>query len=146
MSLTWRTRGAPSAAVKPPVEHPAVNKLIEALPRADRARLIAACTTVNLVLGDILYEPGTRLRHAYFPLGGFISLLSDMGGHAQLELGLIGDERMHGASLALDVAEPDQGALVQGAGPALRIPTTTLRRGLQRSPCCGACLVVTSTC
>lgn len=131
---TSHVRPVPSAAEKTPVKHLAVNQLIEALPRADRVHLIAACATVDLVLGDILYEPGTLLRHAYFPLGGFISLLSATGGQVRLELGLIGDEGMHGTSLALGVAESNHCALVQGAGPALRIGAPALRRELQRSP------------
>ena len=130
---TSHARGASSAAAKLPVRHLAVNKLIQALPRADRARLIAACAPVDMVLGNTLYEPGTPLRAAYFPLDGFISLLSSTDGHARLELGLIGDEGMQGASLVLGVAESTQCALVQGAGPALRISATALRRELQRS-------------
>lgn len=129
-----RTRATACAVVPVPRKRPTVNKLIEALPRAERARLTAACATVELVLGDISYEPGTRLRHAYFPLDGFISLLSTTDPRAQLELGLIGDEGMHGASLALDVAASDQRALVQGAGPALRISVPALRCELRRSP------------
>ncbi|MEO8747771.1 MAG: Crp/Fnr family transcriptional regulator [Rhodanobacter sp.] len=131
---TPHARGAPSAAIKAPVNRQAVNQLIEALPSADRAHLVTACVSVELVLGDILYEPGTRLRYAYFPLGGFVSLLSATDGHAQLELGLIGDEGMHGASLALGVAESSQRALVQGSGPALRITTAAMRRELRHSP------------
>ena len=50
---TSYARRAPSATVKVPVKRSAVNKLIEALPRADRSHLIAACATVDLVLGEI---------------------------------------------------------------------------------------------
>ena len=134
LKRTSHARGAPSAAEQAPVEYPATNRLIEALPRANRAHLIAACATVDLVLGDILHEPGTPLRFAYFPLSGFISLLSSVDAHERLELGLIGDEGMHGASLVLDVAASDQCALVQGAGVALRIDATALRGELRRSP------------
>lgn len=130
---TPHARGVGCAAIAAPVKYPAVNQLIEALPGADRAYLVAACVTVELVLGDILYEPGTRLRYAYFPLGGFISLLSAPDQSAQLELGLIGDEGMYGTALALGVAESDQCALVQGAGSALRITSAALRRELRHS-------------
>ena len=131
---TPHARGALFAAVTAPVKRPAINRLIEAPPRADRAHLVAACVTVELVTGDTLYEPGTPLRYAYFPLGGFISLLSVKDGHTQLELGRIGDEGMLGASLALGVSESHQSALVQGTGPALRIAADAFRRELKRSP------------
>lgn len=110
-----------------------VNRLIAALPRADRARLLAACSTVELVLGEVLCEPGARLRHAWFPLDGFISLLNIAERHAQLEIGLIGDEGMFGLPLTLGAAVSSQRALVQGAGTALRIDAAALRRELQRS-------------
>ena len=43
-------------------------------------------------------------------------------------------EALQGASLVLGVAESDPCALVQGAGPALRITAPALRRELRRSP------------
>ncbi len=104
-----------SVRVDSPTKFPVVNRLIEALPAADRARLIGSCTMVQLVLGNVLYEPGTRLRHAYFPLTGFISLLSGADPQTQVELGLVGDEGMFGVSLVLGVAEPHQHA--DGARP-----------------------------
>lgn len=122
-----------SVAGNSPAGFTVINQLIEALPAADRARLISSCTMVQLVLGTVLYEPGTRLRHAYFPLTGFISLLSGADPQTQVELGLVGNEGMFGSSLVLGVAEPHQYALIQGAGPALRISTTALRRELKRS-------------
>ena len=57
--------------------------------------------------------------------------MSATDGHERLELGLIGDEGMQGASLVLGVAESCQCALVQGAGPALRIGAIALRRELK---------------
>lgn len=102
-----------------------------------RAPIARTCSPpaqlVDLVLGDILYEPGMPLRAAHFPLGGFISLLSAMDGHERLQLGLISDEGMQGASLVLSVTQSDQCALVHGAGPDLRIGAQSLRREMQHS-------------
>ena len=50
----------------------AQNRLIELLPRKDRARLLAACVPVPLMLGEVLCEPGAATRHVYFPIEGFI--------------------------------------------------------------------------
>ncbi len=123
-----------SAEVNSPARFTVVNRLISALPAADRARLINSCTMVQLVLGNVLYEPGTQLRHAYFPLTGFISFLSGTDPQAQVELGLVGDEGMFGVALVLGIAEPHQYALIHGAGPALRITAAALRIELKRSP------------
>lgn len=52
------------------------NHLIELLPRKDRGRLLAICEPVQLVLAEVLSEPGKPTRHVYFPTDGFISLVA----------------------------------------------------------------------
>jgi UDP-N-acetylmuramate dehydrogenase len=56
------------------------NHLISSLPRKDRARLLAICEPVQLVLGDVLCDPGQPTRYVYFPTQGFISLLASIDG------------------------------------------------------------------
>lgn len=84
-------------------------------------------------MGDVLCESGERIRHAYFPLEGFISMVLTVDGHANLELDLIGNEGMFGSSLALGVTVSPLRALVQGSGTALRIRPASLRHELERS-------------
>ena len=110
------------------------NLLLAALPAADRRRLLAHREPVELVLAETLTEPGERTRHAFFPIDGFISLITPLNPHAQLEVGLVGNEGMFGAWLALGVAHSPLRALVQGAGRAWRIDAATLRRELALSP------------
>jgi CRP-like cAMP-binding protein len=109
------------------------NRLIAALPRADRAHLSAAGKSVELVFAETLYEPGARIRHVYFPLDGFISDVTAVDGHAALEVGLIGDEGMCGVALALGVGVSANRAVVQGDGSALRIGVVAFRHELERS-------------
>ena len=52
------------------------NQLIDRLPRRDRLRLLGLCEPLQLVLSDVLCEPGKPTRHVYFPTDGFISLVS----------------------------------------------------------------------
>ena len=52
------------------------NHLIELLPRADRKRLLSACEPFPLVLAEVLCERGEATRHVYFPIEGFISLVT----------------------------------------------------------------------
>jgi len=112
----------------------AENHLLAALPLKDRTRIIAACETVDLQFADILAEPGERIRHVYFPIRSFISTTVPMAGHGNLEVGLIGDEGMLGASLLLGVEPSPLHALVQGAGPTLRLSAPAFRRELKQSP------------
>ncbi|MEO4046043.1 Crp/Fnr family transcriptional regulator [Pseudomonas sp. CAU 1711] len=87
-----------------------------------------------LSFGDILCEADQPLRHLYFPLDGFISLVFSLGRHRPLELGLIGNEGMLGATLALGIATAPSRAVVQGSGRALRISARQLRLALRDCP------------
>lgn len=107
------------------------NRLINALPRGERTRLLAAGKHVDLWPGRVLYEPGERMRHAWFPLNGFVGLSTHPSHPAQKEVDLVGNEGMLGVSLVLGVAESNQRAVVLGAGAALRISAGALHREVQ---------------
>ena len=111
----------------------AQNHLIELLPRQDRLRLLAVCEPVQLVLADVLCEPGDPTRHVYFPTEGFISLVAQIDGEPALEVGMVGREGMLGAQLALGVVTAPLHALVQGPGAAWRVATGAFRRELAAS-------------
>lgn len=113
---------------------PHTNRLIEALPRKDRQHFLAGCEPVELVLEDVLCEPGDVIRHVYFPTDSFISLVSPVDGRASLEVALVGNEGMHGIALTLDVDVAPLHALVQGGGGALRMNAAPFRRELNQSP------------
>ncbi len=110
------------------------NQLLAGLPGVESRQLIARCEPVELAFGDILYEQGDRIRDVYFPTGGFISLISALDEQPRLEVGLVGTEGMLGVSLLLGVNVAPVRALVQGAGPALRMNATQFSREAQRSP------------
>ena len=110
------------------------NHLIELLPRADRRRLLAVSESFPLVLAEVLCERGESARHVYFPIEGFISLVTTIDKHPGLEVGMVGREGMLGAHVALGVATTPLRALVQGSGRAWRIGVGAFRRELDRSP------------
>jgi CRP-like cAMP-binding protein len=112
----------------------AENRLLAALPRKDRLRILAGCEVVELACGDILTVPGERIHHVYFPTDSHISLIIPIAGGASLEVGLVGDEGMLGVALVLGVEVSSLRALVQGAGPALRMESKRFRRELEQSP------------
>ena len=113
------------------------NRLLSALPRKDRLLLLAHCEPVELVFADIVCEAGARIRHVYFPINGFISLIlpvdSHASGHASLEIDLIGNEGMFGVPLVLGVDVSSLRAVVQGSGSALRMTAAAFRRALEKS-------------
>ena len=111
----------------------AQNHLIERLPRKDRVRLLALCEPIDLVFADVLCEPGDRTRYVYFPVDGFISLLTQIDGKAALEVGMVGREGMLGVQLAMGVSITPLHALVQGSGLVWRIGAGEFKHELTRS-------------
>ncbi len=112
----------------------AQNHLIELLPRKERLRLLSLCEPIDLVFADVLCEPGERTRHVYFPVDGFISLLTQINGKAALEVGMVGREGMLGVQLVLGVRIAPLHALVQGSGSAWRIAARAFKHELAQSP------------
>jgi CRP-like cAMP-binding protein len=104
------------------------NRLLAALPRRDYRRLAQYLEPVALTFGHVLHEPGRRIQHAYFPLSGVISLLTVVGSSKAAEIGVVGNEGVVGGSAALGSYVSDLRAVVQGAGTALRIPSTRLHQ------------------
>ncbi|MCX7171244.1 MAG: Crp/Fnr family transcriptional regulator [Proteobacteria bacterium] len=112
---------------------PAANRLIASLPSKDRQRFLAGCEPDDLVLAEVLAEPGEPIRHVYFPTESIISLVAPIDGSAGLEVGLVGDEGMFGVSLILGVDVSPLHALVQGPGPVLRMNAAAFCRELAQS-------------
>lgn len=110
------------------------NRLLAALPGKDRQRFLAGCEPVELGFAEVLAEPGEPIRHVYFPTRSFITLVEKIDGRASLEVGLVGDEGMLGSSLVLGVDVSPLHALVQGAGPALRMDAAIFVRELEQCP------------
>jgi len=113
---------------------PVVNRLIGALPRADRQRFLASCTPVELGFAEVLGEPDDRIRHVYFPTRSLISLVMAIDHGANLEVGMVGNEGMLGIPLIFGVDASRLRSIVQGSGTALRMEARQFRRELARSP------------
>jgi CRP-like cAMP-binding protein len=110
------------------------NQLIAGLPRNESRSLLQLCEPVDLTFGTELCEVQTPLQHAYFPLSGWISLISATSNHHPLGVAMIGNEGVLGASLALGVSNPRLRGVVHGPGVGLRTTASQLRRLLRNSP------------
>jgi CRP-like cAMP-binding protein len=111
----------------------APNHLLGALPRKDYQKLLPVLEPVKLTFGEILYESHAQIRHVYFPIDCFVSMLTTVDAGRAAEVGLIGSEGMIGVPMALGVAVSPFRAVVQGGGTALRLKTVDFRRNFSNS-------------
>lgn len=132
-TLQAQVRVRPPPATRSTTIQATDNQLIRRLPSVDRRRLLAACEPVGWRLSEVVCEPGSPTQHAYFPLSGFLSLVTQVAACPRLEVGMVGCEGMLGAELSLGVVPAPFHVLVQGAGSALRIDSAALARELARS-------------
>lgn len=112
---------------------PAVNHLVQGLPAGEAARILTACEPVELAFAEVLYSPRQTLAHVYFPTRSVVSMLMPIDHASAVEVGLVGNEGMLGIPLALGVNVSRIRAVVQGAGPALRMEAASFRRELEGS-------------
>jgi CRP-like cAMP-binding protein len=77
---------------------------------------------VTLAVGQVLYEPGDIIRHAYFPHNTVISLVNVMEDGGSVEVGVFGREGVMGLLSALVTREAFGRYVVQTSGTASRIP------------------------
>jgi len=87
-------------------ESPAGNRLLDALPDDERARLLADLDGVTLSLGDIIYEPGGSLDHIYVPTTSVVSLLYTMEDGMTAEMGLAGNDGAVGSLCFGEAIQP----------------------------------------
>ena len=117
----------PNHSRPPPIR----NHLLAALPGEEYGRLLAQMESVPLPFMEILYEGGEPIRHVYFPDDGLISLLIVMDEGTVREIGVIGNEGMLGAAVALGMKTATTRALIQLPGSAMRMKAGVLRDELE---------------
>lgn len=107
------------------------NLLLAALSSEDRFLLTDGRPPVDLALGETLSKPGEHIRDVYFPIDGFVSLITPGLLRTQLEIGLVGNEGMLGIPLLLGVNLSPLLAVVQGEGSAWRVDAVTFQRQME---------------
>jgi CRP-like cAMP-binding protein len=117
------------AAARP---SPHQNHLLDALPANDFERIAPHLELVSMKLGDVLYEPGDRLRHVYFPTTSIVSLLYVMEDGASAEIAIVGNEGILGISLFMGGETTPSRAVVQSAGYAFRLKAQLLKNEFGR--------------
>lgn len=108
------------------------NRLLAALPGADFERLFPDLELVWMPRGQVLHEPGDRLRHVYFPTTAIVSLIYSMQDGGTAEVATVGSEGMIGVALFMGGESMPGRAVVLGAGHACRLRAPVFSREIQR--------------
>ncbi|WNV03936.1 Crp/Fnr family transcriptional regulator [Candidatus Methylospira mobilis] len=112
---------------------PRQNRVLAALPVVEYERLHPHLELVPMPLGDVLYECGDSLRHAYFPTNGIVSQLYVMENGASAEIAVIGNDGVIGVTLVMGGGTMPNRAVVQSAGYAYRLREHILQQEFNRS-------------
>lgn len=98
------------------------NRLLGALEPASRKRIESHLQPVALKLGTVVCEAGGLLKHAYFPQGSVLSLLTVLENGSAIETANIGREGAFGLSAAMYSRVSFNRCLVQLEGSMVRCP------------------------
>jgi CRP-like cAMP-binding protein len=113
--------------------NPRENHLLAALADADYDRIGPHLELAPLALGKVLYEPGVRMRHVYFPTTAIVSLLYVMADGASAEIAVAGNDGLVGISLFMGGETTPSRAVVQAAGECYRLKADLLKEEFNRS-------------
>src|SRR5688572_25976459 len=108
------------------------NALLAALPSLQRSYFADDLELVPLTLGQVLYESGQTMTHAYFPTDCVISPLYVMKNGESAEIAIVGDEGMVGMAVFMGGDSTMSRAIVQNEGHAYRVKAQVLKDEFSR--------------
>lgn len=88
---------------------------------------------VDLPLGKVLYESGTKMSHVYFPTTAIVSLLYELENGSSAEIAVVGFEGIVGISTFMGGESTSSRAVIQSAGHGYRMKTNLLMNAFERS-------------
>jgi CRP-like cAMP-binding protein len=118
--------------VQSPAPDPRQNWLLAALAPAEWERVAPNLQAVTLPLGAVLYEPGAKPPHVFFPTTAIASLLYVMENGATAEIAVVGNEGLVGISLFMGGESTSSHAVVQAAGAGFKLPAALLMQEFNR--------------
>jgi hypothetical protein len=109
------------------------NLLLDAFENESRERVDPYLERVEFKLGDVICEAGGILKHAYFPDGAVISLLTVLRAGTAIETANIGREGAFGLFAAMYSRTSFNRSLVQLQGAMVRVRIDVLHMEFERS-------------
>jgi hypothetical protein len=114
-------------------DHARSNRLLGALEASSRKRIEPHLEPITLELGAIVCDAGGLLKHAYFPEGAVLSLLTVLENGSAIETANIGREGAFGLFAAMYSRVSFNRCLVQLEGSIIRCPIEVLQSEFKRS-------------
>ena len=109
------------------------NALLEWMPSPEWERMSTWLEEVDLPLGQVLYESGSKLSHVYFPTTAIVSLLYVLEDGASAEIAVVGHEGIVGIALFMGGETTPSRAVVQSAGKGFRLRAQVIKDEFNRS-------------
>ncbi|OGB34209.1 MAG: Crp/Fnr family transcriptional regulator [Burkholderiales bacterium RIFCSPLOWO2_02_FULL_66_35] len=109
------------------------NQLLASLPAPEWQRIGPLLEPVDLPLGLVLYESGSKMSHVYFPINAIVSLLYVMENGASAEIAVVGNEGLVGIALFMGGETTPSRAVVQSAGQGYRLRAADIKEEFNRS-------------
>ncbi len=117
------------------------NRLLAAMPQAERDRIEPDLETVPLELRAELYGVNAPVDHVYFPHEGVVSLLNVLEDGTAVEFATVGNEGMAGVAVLLGASSMPSKAFAQIPGTASRMAAKAFRDALPKTPAFHALLL-----
>jgi CRP-like cAMP-binding protein len=102
------------------------NYLFQSIPHADWERLLPHIEPAILPLGKVLYEPGSKMSHVYFPSTAIVSLLYALENGSSAEIAIVGNEGVVGISIFMGGESTSSRAVVQSAGLGYKVKSSLI--------------------
>ena len=115
------------------LQSPSHNRILAALPPVDFEALEQQLELVAMPLGQMLYEPGSPQRYAYFPTTAIASLHYVTEAGASAETAGVGNEGVVGVSIFMGGNTTSSSAVVQTAGHGYRMERLRLKQEFSRA-------------
>src|ERR1700692_4643113 len=115
------------------ITEPQGNRLLGALEPSSRKRIDPHLEPIKLKLGAVVCDAGGLLKHAYFPEGGVLSLLTVLENGSAIETANRGREGAFGLFAAMYSRVSFNRCLVQLEGSMVRCPIELLQSEFKRS-------------
>ena len=110
------------------------NKILLSASHSDYSLLRPHLEYLNLPHHLVIHEAGEKLKYAYFPNRGLISLIVAMKDGKAAETGLVGNEGFTGTPAAVGLDRSMLRVVVQIAGDGFRVAMGALHKTLESSP------------